>query len=227
MEKPMTTTKNARLHLVLVCGICLCAAARLVTAADSGFLPDYSQLQKVRDLKGNPIRQWLSPKLTKANYHKVLLEKVTFFPEPRGTNQVSDKTLGDIQAYLDSQLRTVGLAGLPLVDEAGPGVVRIKVAITAVDTSATGLKPWQIIPVALVSQGVRAATGNRAENSNLAVEAIVSDSVSGEPLAMSVRDAHGATLPNDRAQLTLETVRPAIDSWAKGVASLVQRRLER
>jgi hypothetical protein len=222
----MKTTNNARLRVALVCGIALCAGAPPVVAADSGFLPDYSQLQKVRDLNGNPIRQWLSPKLTKANYQKILLEKVTFYPQPRGTEQVSDKALGDIQAYLDSQLRSVGLAGLPLVEEAGPGVARIKVAITAVDTSATGLKPWQIIPVALVIQGARAATGNRAENSNLAVEAIVSDSVSGEPLAMSVREAHGATLPNDRTQLTLQTVRPVIDSWAKGVASLVQRRLE-
>jgi hypothetical protein len=104
--------------------------------------------------------------------------------------------------------------------------MRIKVAITAVDTSASGLKPWQIIPVALVIQGAAAATGNRRENSNLAVEAIATDSVTGEPLAMSVRDAHGATLPNSKAQLTLETVKPTIDSWAKGVASLVQKRLE-
>ena len=39
------------------------------------------------------------------------------------------------------------------------------------------------------------------------------------------RDAHGAKLPNAKAQLTLETVKPTIDSWARGVAALVQARL--
>jgi Protein of unknown function (DUF3313) len=222
----MTILKSAKFRVALLCGAALLVAAGAVMAADSGFLPDYSQLQKVKDLNGNPIRQWISPNLTKANYQKILLEKVTFYPEPKGSDQVSDKTLSDIEGYLDWQLRTVGFAGLPMVSDPGPGVMRVKVAITAVDTSATGLKPWQIIPVALVMQGARAATGNRAENSNLAVEAIASDSVTGAPLAMSVREARGATLPNSKAQLTLETVKPAIDSWAKGVASLVQKRLE-
>ena len=195
-------------------------------AGDSGFLPDYSKLQQVKDLNGRPIRQWTSPKLTKANYQKILIEKVTFYPEPKGSDQVSEKALSDIQHYMDSQLRTVGLARIPQVSEAAPGVLRVKVAITAVDTSATGLKPWQIIPVALVIQGARAATGTRPENSNLAVEAIVSDSLSNEPLGMSVREARGATLPNSKAQLTLETVKPQIDAWAAGVASLVDKRIQ-
>ena len=201
-------------------------AVGLAMAADSGFLPDYSKLQQVKDLNGKPLRQWTSPKLTKANYQKILIEKVTFYPEPRGSDQVSEQALSDIQQYMDTQLRTVGLARIPQVTEAGPGVLRVKVAITAVDTSATGLKPWQIIPVALVIQGAKAATGNRAENSNLAVEAIVTDSVTNEPLGMSVREAHGAKLPNSRAQLTLDTVKTRIDEWAAGIASLVDKRIQ-
>jgi hypothetical protein len=221
----MTRTNRPRLLAGLTGSALLFAGAALM-AADSGFLPDYSQLQQVKDLNGKPLRQWNSPKLTKANYQKILIEEVTYYPEPKGSDQVSDQTLSDIQQYMDTQLRTVGLARIPQVTEAGPGVLRVKVAITAVDTSATGLKPWQIIPVALVIQGARAATGNRAENSNLAVEAIVSDSVTGEPLGMSVRAAHGETLPNARAQLTLATVKPRIDAWAAGVASLVDKRIQ-
>jgi hypothetical protein len=222
----MTRLKTSKFLARLACSAALLVIAGVVVAADSGFLPDYSKLQQVKDLNGKPIRQWTSPKLTKANYQKILIEKVTFYPEPRGSDQVSDKALSDIQQYMDSQLRTVGLARIPQVSEAGPGVLRAKVAITAVDTSATGLKPWQIIPVALVIQGARAATGNRAENSDLAVEAIVTDSVTNEPLGMSVREAHGATLPNSKAQLTLDTVKALIDRWAAGVASLVDKRIQ-
>jgi hypothetical protein len=222
----MTTAKTAKILAGLACGASLLVAAGLVMAADSGFLPDYSKLQQVKDSNGKPLRQWISPKLSKANYQKMLIEQVAYYPEPKGSDQVSDQTLKDIQQYMDAQLRAVGLARVPQVTEPGPGVLRVKVAITAVDTSATGLKPWQIIPVALVIQGAKAATGHRPENSNLAVEAIVTDSVTGEPLGMSVREAHGVTLPNSRAQLTLETVKPRIDAWAAGVASLVDKRIK-
>ena len=222
----MTRLKASNFLVGVACSASLWVCAGIAMAADSGFLPDYSKLQQVKDLNGKPLRQWTSPKLTKANYQKILIEKVTFYPEPKGSDQVSDKTLSDIQQYMDAQLRTVGLARIPQVTEAGPGVLRVKVAITAVDTSATGLKPWQIIPVALVIQGAKAATGTRPENSNLAVEAIVTDSVTNEPLGMSVREAHGEVLPNSRAQLTLDTVKSRIDAWAAGVASLVDKRIQ-
>jgi hypothetical protein len=191
--------------------------------AHSGFLPDYTKLEKQKDAKGSELLRWQSPDLSKANYQKILLEPVAFYPEPQASEQVSEQVLKDIQAYLDSSLRTVGLAEVPQVTEAGPGVVRIKVAITAVETSNTGLKPWQLIPVALVVQGAKAASGNRPRDVDLDVEALLSDSVSGEVLAMSVRKGKGQDLKNSDAQLTLDDAKPRIDQWAQGVAELVQK----
>ncbi|MCL4780056.1 MAG: DUF3313 family protein [Gammaproteobacteria bacterium] len=191
--------------------------------AHSGFLPDYSQLEKQKDAKGSELLRWQSPNLSKANYQKILLEPVTFYPEPQASEQVSDQVLKDIQAYLDSSLRTVGLANVPQATEAGPGVLRIKVAITAVETSSSGLKPWQLIPVALVVQGAKAASGNRPRDVDLDVEALVSDSVSGEVLAMSVRKGKGQDLKDSDAQLTLDDAKPRIDQWAENVAELVQK----
>ena len=221
----MTASKKAQFLVGMAGSAALLLAGGIALAADSGFLPDYSKLQQVKDLNGHSLRQWNSPNLNRANYQKILIEKVTYYPEPKGSDQVSDQTLSDIQQYMDTQLRTVGLKRIPQVTEAGPGVLRVKVAITAVDTSATGLKPWQIIPVALVIQGAKAATGNRPENSNLAVEALVTDSVTNEPLGMSVRAAQGAKLPNGHTQLTLDTVKSRIDDWAANVASLVDKKI--
>ncbi|MBM4220493.1 MAG: DUF3313 domain-containing protein [Gammaproteobacteria bacterium] len=195
-------------------------------SAHSGFLPDYTKLEKQKDAKGSELLRWQSPNLSKANYQKILLEPVAFYPAPEPSEQVSDQALKDIQAYLDSSLRTVGLADVPQVTEAGPGVLRIKVAITAVETSNTGLKPWQLIPVALVVQGAKAATGNRAQEVDLDVEALVSDSVSGEALAMSVRKGKGQELKNKDAQLTLDDAKPRIDQWSQNVAELVQKILK-
>ncbi|MBS0581245.1 MAG: DUF3313 domain-containing protein [Proteobacteria bacterium] len=221
----MTASRKSKVLSGMARGAALLLAGGIALAADSGFLPDYTKLQEVRDLNGHAIRQWNSPNLNRANYQKILIDKVTYYPAPKGSEQVSDQTLSDIQQYMDTQLRTVALKRIPQVTEPGPGVLRVKVAITAVDTSATGLKPWQIIPVALVIQGAKAATGNRPENSNLAVEALVTDSVSDEPLGMSVRAAHGAKLPNGHTQLTLDTVKSRIDDWAANIASLVDQKI--
>lgn len=217
----------SRIAAMAVCGVLASLSPVMAEeAAHSGFLPDYTKLEKHKDAKGSELLRWESPELTKANYQKILLEPVTFYPAPQASAQVSDQALKDIQAYLDTSLRTVGLADVPQVMEAGPGVLRIKVAITAVDVHNTGLKPWQLIPVALVVQGAKRASGNVKQDVNLNVEALVSDSVSGEVLAMSVREGRGEELPDKDAQLTLDNAKPRIDEWAQSVAELVQKVLK-
>jgi hypothetical protein len=216
----------AGLLVALTCALSLCGAPRFAGAADSGFLPDYSKLVNVKDALGRPIRRWISPTFNKTNYQKVLIEPVTFYPAAKGSEQVSDQVLGEMQQYLDSQLRSVGLAGIPQTATPGPGVARVQVAITAADTRATDLKPWQLIPAALVIQGARAATGTRPVSANLAVEGMITDSVSNEPLAMAVRETHGVTVPDSRTQVTLATVTPSIDAWAQAVAVMVALRTQ-
>ena len=215
------------LATILACGIMASLSPALADEpANSGFLPDYSKLEKQKDAKGSELERWQSPSLTKASYQKILLEPVTFFPAPQGTDQISDQVLTDIQAYLDKSLRTVALADVPLVTEAGPGVLRVKVAITAVDTKNVGLKAWQLIPIALIVQGAKRASGNVKQDVDLNVEALVTDSVSGEVLAMSVRKGKGVELKNKEAQLTLSDATPRIDEWSQSVAELVQKILK-
>lgn len=210
-----------------ICSAAIWATAGTATAADanSGFLPDYSQLQVVKTDKGTELRRWLSPKYQKGVYTQLLVDKVTYYPEPKASAQVSDQALADIQAYMDDQLRNVALKDVPQVTAAGPGVLVVKVAITAVDTSASGLKPWQLVPAALVIEGAKAASGGRAMNARLQVEAIVSDSVTHEPVAMVVRATKGFELKNAKEQLTLDTVKPRLDRWAANAAQFVRERL--
>ena len=172
------------------------------------------------------MRRWLSPKLTKANYQKMIIDKVVFYPAPKASAQVSEQALQDIQDYIDTQLRTVVLAKVPQATDPGPGVLRLKVAITAAETTASGLKPWQIIPVALVVQGAEAATGQRKRNVVLSIESLLTDSVTNGVLSEAVRNIKGVTLPDSKAQLTLDIVKSRIDDWAAATAQMVQQRSE-
>jgi len=234
---------TSRLLLSLVCGVSLCATVGCASsgssssasatggsgsaapAGRSGFLPDYSRLEKVKTDKGTELERWVSPTFTKANYQKVLIEDVIFYPTPQPSAQVSNQTLMDIQNYLTQSLRST-LAPIPQVTQPGPGVVRVKVAITAVDTSMSGLKPWDVIPVALVVNGAMAATGTRSRAADLNVEALATDSVTGEPLVMSVRKTEGVTVPNSSTQVTLDTVKSRIDQWSANASEAVIARLK-
>lgn len=191
---------------------------------NSGFLPDYSRLETLQNAKGQEWKAWVDPQYQKGSYRQVLVEKPVFYPEPKASAQVSSRALADIQEYMDANLRTVALKDVPQAAEPGPGVMRIRLAITAVSTSNSGLKPWQVVPAALVVQGAMAATGNRKMEAELRVEGIASDSVTGAPIAMFSRKGTGFQLKNAREQLTLDTVKPRLDEWAASTAEFVRQR---
>jgi hypothetical protein len=224
--KQITNGNQGTRTLSLLGALCtlVMLAGGQAQATNSGFLPDYSRLEDSKDANGAPLRRWLSPKLTKANYEKMIIDKVSYYPTPKASEQVSDQALQDIQDHIDTQLRTVVLAEVPQATDPGPGILRLKVAITAAETTATGLKPWQVIPMALVVQGAEAATGKRKRNVVLAIESLVTDSVTNEVLSEAVRNVRGVTLPDSKAQLTLDVVKSRIDEWAAAMAQMVQRR---
>lgn len=212
-------------RLVTGCAALLCiTAATAVAEPESGFLPDYSRLESLQNAKGQEWKVWVDPTYQKGVYRKVLVEKPVFYPEPRASAQVSSQALAEIQQYMDTNLRNVALKDVPQATEAGPGVMRISLAITAVSTSNSGLKPWQVVPAALVVQGALAATGNRKMDAELRVEGIASDSVTGVPIAMFSRKGTGFALKNAREQLTLDTVKPRLDEWAASTAEFVNQR---
>jgi hypothetical protein len=68
-----------------------------------------------------------------------------------------------------------------------------------------------------------AATGHRDRDADLAVETLVTDSVTNAPLAMSVRDAQGVIVPNSKTPVTLDTLKPTIDNWMANVSDFVQK----
>jgi hypothetical protein len=194
-------------------------------ADDSGFLPDYNRLVAEKDPLGRERRVWMSPKFTRANYKKILLEPVTFYPAPQPSDRVSLGTLTDIRNYLNSALRTALSGVVPLADAPGPGVARARVALTAASVD-TSLKPYQFIPVAFVFHAAQSATGTAKYDVTLNVESEISDSATGELLVLVVRKVQGVQVEGD-APLTLGVAKPQIDEWAKAVRLVAEARLQK
>lgn len=206
-----------------ILGIGLAASAN-AKDENSGFLKDYSQLKTEKDPMGNERQIWVSPKFTGANYKQVLLDAVEFYPPPKPSETVPESTLKDLRAYIDSEMRKAIASVAPPATAPGPGVVRIREAITAVGT-ASDFKAYQLIPVALVATTAKSAAGKSKVNVKLFVEAEVTDSVSGEPLARFVREAQGVQIGN-KDVLTLQAAKPQIDQWSQAVQQFLAARLK-
>ena len=200
-------------------------AATAAEPPDSDFLPDYSLLKPVKDPSGNTIERWVSPKFTRENYHAIIVDSVGFYPRPQPSSQVSQETLDRISAYLTTTLSDVVLAAVPHATEPGPGVLRVRTAITAVSTGATSLKAYELVPAAFVFSGAMRLAGKRSQDLTLSVEGLVVDSVSGEPLLMVVRQGKGEQIKNTTTPVTVDALKDRIDEWAESAGKLVAERL--
>lgn len=188
----------------------------------SGFLGDYSALSEVKDAAGNSVMRYVSPKLKPGAYQAVMIDPTQYYPAPQPTEQVPASTLADIRKHMDKELRAALGAKLKLVSEPGPGVLRMRPAITAVAAQTPGLKPYQVVPIAFVFTAVK----GRGKEAAINIEVEVVDSMSGERLGAAVRTGVGAKLVNSDAQLTLTDVMPLLNAWIDTGASFVASQMK-
>ena len=189
----------------------------------SGFLGDYSKLSDEKDAAGEAVKRYVSPNLKPGAYQKVLIDAFQFYPAPKPSPQLSEQTLNDIRNYMDKALRHKLGSKLALASEPGPGVARIRPAITAVSSKKQGLKPYEVLPVAfIISHGIV----GKPKEAAIKLEVEVLDSVTGERLGAAIREGTGAKLEGKDEKLTLEHVRPLLDKWIDTGSAFVAERLK-
>ena len=143
----------------LVAGLVILLAsvsAAGVVAADkgksSGFL-DPAVEAKLKESKlpdGRKFTRWRSPQTTHANYQSIMVGRVIFYPSPNPGPQISSSTLDAIAEHLTYTLRQKIGTKVPVVDKAGPGVLRLQAAITAVTAEPEGMSPTDVLPVMML-----------------------------------------------------------------------------
>ncbi|MDP3584758.1 MAG: DUF3313 domain-containing protein [Thiobacillus sp.] len=197
-------------------------SAGTALAEDSGYLGDYAALKEVKDAAGDKVMRYVNPKLKPGTYQAVMIDPTQYYPAPKPSAQISSHALTDISNYLDKGLRDKLGAKLTIVSEPGPGVLRIRPAITAVAPKTVGLKPYQVIPIAFVVSSVK----GRGKEAAIQIEVEVVDSVTGERMGASVRKGVGAKLASDNAALTLTDVLPLLNQWIDTGASFVTEQVK-
>ena len=147
-------------------------------------------------------------------YTQVYIEPSQFYPAPQPTAKIPKSTLTGITGYYDQALKRELGKSLPLASAPGPGVIVVRPAITAVSSKTEGLKPYELIPVALVAAAVSTASGIRDQETTLATEAVFLDGQTQAVVAQVVRKGTGKPLENDSQVLKADDVKKVIDGWA-------------
>ena len=99
----------------------------------------------------------------------------------------------------------------------GSHTLIFRAAITGVSTSTEPLKPYEIIPIALVTAAAMTAAGERDKNSELFLEAEFIDASTGKPVLQVVRKGFGKDLEDNKQQVTLDTLKGVIDSVVRDI----------
>lgn len=195
-------------------GVVGCASK--VTQPDeySGFLKDYGKLQEAKSPSGVEVMRWVDPKLNLGRYTAVYIEPTQFYPQPQATTKIPQATLNGIKAYYNEALKRELSKSMPLANGPGPGTIVVRAAITAVSSKAEGLKPYELIPIALVAAAVNTASGGRDEETTLGTEAVFLDGDTNQVVAQVVRKGTGKELENDAQVMKPADVKNVIDGWA-------------
>ncbi|MEH6616272.1 MAG: DUF3313 domain-containing protein [Porticoccus sp.] len=191
-----------------------CASQQAKVSSDqySGYLNDYAKLAKVKDKEAF---RWISDEAKSGGYNKVMFDKTVVYPQ-----SVSTLFLEDVAAIFDHALRKSFTDDVEVVTQPGPGVLRIKPAITGLTSETEGVKTYEFIPVAAIYNGFKAAMGWRSKVTQVFLEADVVDSVSGKSVAAVVRKGTNEQLTQE--EVTLSDVRPIVQEWASEGATIVK-----
>jgi hypothetical protein len=224
LARAVFAVSRAALVLALAAAACARGPAALRPAETSGFLDDYSRLRP------GPAEgaTWVyrNPDARVAAYDRILFEPVAVWRSgKRSLDAIPEEDLQRLAAEFQRAVRSRLAADYRLVDAAGPGILRVRLAITAArrEDRALDVFTFAVPPEHPVPDTEQLDAAMHALVVAAAIEGELSDSVTGEVIATGV-DLRGER----RALRTWGDVRAALDRWAAWLAGrLREARSER
>ena len=200
---------------LLVAGALLagCAASGMTDVKKTGFLGDYSLLTPGGDDRAALL--YIKKDVDYKPYNKVMFERVVVvFADNAKYREIDPAMLKELTDYYQNALFNAVKDGYEVVDQPGPGVLRVRAAITDVVPSKPAANTLStIVPVGIVAAGAtKAVSGDNLGTGEASTEVEILDAVTGERLAAAVdRRQGGKAMFRGKWEDTKE----AFDTWAK------------
>ncbi len=207
--------------LLLVAGAGCASTENRPPTRFSGFLPDYDAMSASAD---GEFLVWQRPDLSLAKYRSIFLEPAEVWLTEETPTDVGMATIANLVGYADRSAREALGARFALAPSPGPGVLRLRWALTELRGANPYLTPIaHVVPYAgLANEAVNLLAGERPFVGGVTVEAEVLDGATGERLISAV-DRRVGTNAVTNLVTTWGDVKDAFDYWAKAGV----RRLER
>lgn len=183
----------------------------------TGFLgADASKLQP--GPKGGAALVYINHNAQWSNYNKIVLEPVQFWAS--ADSKVSTTDQQTLTTYFYNSLKTNLAKSFTVVDQAGPGVIRLQVALMDATTAVPGLRTISVVvPQARVLNLAQSmATDSYAFVGSAEAEMKATDSVSGELLAEAVDKRAGGMGLKSAASFQWGDAQNAMDYWSATIA---------
>jgi len=208
--------------LQAITGVCVlmllgaCATMQARSTTTSGFLGDYSQLKEGGD--GKALLVYIDPQANFKSYTRIIVDPVKLYASSEHSMEnVSVEDRQKLLNYADATLREHLAKNYVLVREPGPGVMRLRFALTETDSSYVVLDTVStVMPIGLALAGLQtAATGSCSFVGSAGAEAELQDSQTGKRLMAAVdRQVGGKVTGKGDKFDEWHTVKNAIDYWA-------------
>jgi Protein of unknown function (DUF3313) len=184
--------------------------------AMSGFFgQDVSLLQPGQN--GQAAMVYVNPGAQWSRYNKILLEEVEFWDDPNTSISPSDQEM--LTAYFYNKLKEDLQKNFTLVDQGGPGVIVLQVAIVNASTATPVLRSVSVVvPQARILNGLQSlATGSYAFVGSAEAEMKARDATTGQLLAGAIDKRAGGMALSTAAQWQWGDAKNAMDYWANRI----------
>ena len=195
------------------CGIIRPLRQRRGEAEHAGFLKDYSQLQPQEGYQAKEV--YVNPQAAWSSYNAVYVDSVTMWVnDPSTAPSAEDQQM--LTDMLYKALSDKVGEKFTLADRPGPGVIRVRAALTQAKGARVALNAiTTVIPqLRVVSTLGGVAADTAALVGSASVEAELVDAVTNERLAAAI-DAVAGTKSLLRAFSKWADVQNACDKWAE------------
>ncbi len=187
--------KERFLLALLLSAMTACASTQqATTVVRSGFLDDYSILQNGAG-NNEALLRYVNPTADWKHYTKVMIDPVQLWMgEGSSLRDIPREERIRLTSLLLGKIQNALLADYRVVREAGPHVMRIRVALTEAEASNTVLDTISsVLPTGYVISGTKSlATGTGTFVGSASVEAKITDAERGTLLAAAVDRRGGA-----------------------------------
>ena len=197
---------------MLACGL-LVGCASAPKEAPTGFLKNYPQFQP--GPSGGVDRIYTKPGMDLNKYNRVMLDEVQFYLKKSAAEQGIQAS--ELKELSDTFHRAIFEAlgnAYPLVTEPGADVLRIRLAVTDIETSNPAVSGiTTVLPVGLaVSVAKKATTGSYTGVGGASMEVEFLDSMSSERLVAAIDTFDGSKMSGFSK---LGATKEAFEFWAK------------